>query len=195
MTALVKKSKRLSWLLRHGAVEAGLAMDPAGWAAVADVCRLARMSERELDRVIAENNKGRLRRERDRVRCCQGHSVGGVPVTLEALEASWDVFEGEGPIVHGTSVAAAEAILETGIEARGRTHVHLAESSGSRVGKRANVAVVLEIDPRRLDRVWISQNGVLLTRFVPPRSIVGVRGLTRKGAAAQQQLRARLAVS
>jgi RNA:NAD 2'-phosphotransferase (TPT1/KptA family) len=33
-------SKKLSWLLRHGAGEAGLEMDAAGWAEVADVRRV-----------------------------------------------------------------------------------------------------------------------------------------------------------
>ena len=85
----VRQSKKLSWLLRHGAQQAGLAMDEAGWAAVPDVLRIARMSHRQLRTCVAENNKKRLQLEGDRVRCTQGHSLDGMPVTLEGLEASW----------------------------------------------------------------------------------------------------------
>ncbi|MCA9567770.1 MAG: RNA 2'-phosphotransferase [Myxococcales bacterium] len=192
---IVKKSKKLSWLLRHGANEAGLAMDAAGWARVEDVCRYLRMSEQLLDRVIAENNKGRLVRDGDRVRCCQGHSTANMPVTQEALEASWDPWTGDGPIVHGTSVAAAHTILAEGIRAMARTHVHLASDESSKVGKRAAVAVLLDIDPTRIDGVWVSENGVILAREVPAHAIVGVRGATKNGRAAEAELRARLSQS
>lgn len=189
---LVKKSKKLSWLLRHGANEAGLDMDEAGWTRVADVCRMLHLSERVLDKVVAENNKRRLERRGDRIRCSQGHSTANMPVTREALERSWDVYDGTDPVVHGTSVPAARTILAEGIHAMRRTHVHLAEHAGSTVGKRANVGVLLDIDPTALDGVWVSSNGVILTRSVPTSAIIGVRGVTRKGKEAEAGLRALL---
>lgn len=189
---LVKKSKKLSWLLRHGANEAGLAMDAAGWARVADVCAMLRLSQRTLDEVVARNDKGRLQRDGDRIRCCQGHSTANMPVTRDALEASWARFEGQGPIVHGTSVAAARTILDEGIRAMARTHVHLAVSASSRVGKRSQVAVLLDIDPGAIDGVWVSQNGVILAREVPASAILDVRGATKNGRLAEEDLRRRL---
>ena len=71
---LVARSKHLSWLLRHGAVEAGLAMDPAGWADVADVLARTKMTRAQLEEAVRTNTKGRLQQEGDRVRACQGHS-------------------------------------------------------------------------------------------------------------------------
>ena len=35
--SIANASKKLSWLLRHGAEEAGVAMDAAGWVAVTGV--------------------------------------------------------------------------------------------------------------------------------------------------------------
>src|SRR5688500_18771369 len=84
------KAKRLSWLLRHGANESGLAMDSAGFAAVADVLALTHLTHAELAVVVAENDKSRYELSVDgaRVRACQGHSTAGTPVTQAGLEST-----------------------------------------------------------------------------------------------------------
>jgi putative RNA 2'-phosphotransferase len=187
-------SKRLSWLLRHAATAEGLTMDEAGWVPIGQVLRRLRISREVLDHVVAENNKGRLEITGDRVRACQGHSRQGLPLTLDALEASWRPHEGPGPLWHGTSVEAARSIAREGISAVERTHVHLAEALDSKVGKRAGVAVMLEVSVEGLRAagrgVFISPNGVALTRDVPPSCIVGVVGCTERGRAAEAGLRA-----
>lgn len=177
---LVKKSKKLSWLLRHGANEAGVDMDSAGWVPVEQVLATIGMSPSALERVVAENNKSRLEVVEGRIRCSQGHSLEGTPVTREALEASWRAMRRTEPLLHGTSLAALEGIATSGIRPMRRTHVHLAGSATSRVGKRANVAVLLHVDPARIDGLWLSQNGVWLTRFVPPAALVGFEACTRR---------------
>ena len=58
--SIVNHSKRVSWLLRHGAPEQGIPMDSAGWVAVADVLRALRMSEAQLDAVVGQNDKLRF---------------------------------------------------------------------------------------------------------------------------------------
>lgn len=58
--------KRLSWLLRHGANEAGLVMDEAGWAEIADVLEFSHMARDDLDEAVATNDKGRLQTEGSR---------------------------------------------------------------------------------------------------------------------------------
>ena len=181
---LKNKSKTLSYLLRHGAMSAGLKMDEAGWASITDVCRLTHLTEAQLNEVIARNNKQRLQREGDRIRCSQGHSTDGMPVTQAALEASWERIEPRGLIYHGTQLKALPEILAKGLLPMGRTHVHLAASPTSRVGKRANVAVLLHIDPARLSGLWRSPNGVVLARAVPPEAIVEVEPVTARAKAA-----------
>ncbi len=190
---LVGQSKRLSFLLRHGANEAGLSMDAEGWASVADVLRLVALDEDALREVVETNEKRRFEIDGARIRAVQGHS-SGVPVSLEALEASWRAHEGDALVFHGTSVAAAHAILEgEGILPRERSHVHLAAAKGAKVGKRAQVDVVLVIDPVRLHRLGLrlfeAPNGVLLVRRVPNEAIVDVSATRRRAELAIASLR------
>jgi putative RNA 2'-phosphotransferase len=194
---LKKKSIRLSWLLRHGANEVGLAMDAAGFAKIVDVLRHAHMSREELDLVVAENNKARYQVRGREIRAVQGHSLEGTPVTLAGLEKSWVQVTSDALVFHGTSVDAARAILESdGVHAAARSHVHLAPAADAQVGKRAGVDVLLVIDPVKQRAagapIFEAPNGVLLTRTVPRASVVDVQAGTRKGEAALVELRALL---
>ena len=84
-------SKRLSWLLRHGAETVGLQLLPGGFLPVRDVLatpNLRRYSEQDFIRVVDQNDKQRFSlREDDEVglliRANQGHSlkVMSLPVT------------------------------------------------------------------------------------------------------------------
>ena len=57
----------------------------------------------------------RLEIHGDRIRASQGHSRQGMPVTLDALEASWEPHAGAGSLWHGTHVGAVEGIAREGI--------------------------------------------------------------------------------
>ena len=181
---LKRASKYLSWLLRHGAIEADLTMDAAGWASIEDVREKTRISRARLDEIVEKNNKSRLQVDGDRIRASQGHSLEGTPVTLGALEASWMVWAGSESVWHGTQPKFVESISRKGLLAQTRTHVHLAESTNSHVGKRAGVGVLLEISPSRLrdagQTIFRSPNGVILVRYVPASSIIALRPLTRR---------------
>jgi len=189
---ITRKSKKLSWLLRHGAGTEGLPMDAAGWVPVADVMARLRIDRRTLTEVVARNNKNRLQWEGDRIRCCQGHSLEGMPVTRDALEDSWARWTG-GLIWHGTHVDAVEPISKEGIHAGRRTHVHLAPTTDSVVGKRASVHVMLGVDPDRMAAhdlpLYRAPNGVVLTRQVPPDCIVELRAMTRRAQGLEASLR------
>jgi len=194
--SIAKASKQLSWLLRHGAPSVGVAMDAAGWVAVSDVLKHLGISRSELAVVVAENNKSRLELAGDRIRACQGHSREGMPVTLEALEASWDLYEGRESVWHGTHVGAARGIGREGILPGERTHVHLAEATESRVGKRANVDMLIEISPERLREagflIYRSSNGVLLCRLVPPAAFIGLETVSQAAKRSESALRSEL---
>ncbi len=173
-------------------------MDAAGWAGVEDVLALAGLERDELDRIVAENNKARYQLDGARIRASQGHSLAGTPVTLDALEASWKQFEAEGSVWHGTraDVELLTSIGEQGLLPRERSHVHLAESPDSQVGKRSNVGVLLEISPQALERtgvgLFVSPNGVVLAREVPPCCLVGLRALTKRARRSEAELRVAL---
>ena len=201
--AVKKASIRLSWLLRHGAIESGLQMDSAGFAAVVDVLRLARLDVGTLATLVADNNKqrfevrGGLSEGGAHIRAVQGHSLEGTPVTLEGLESSWLVVDDDRPLFHGTSARAAGAILDSnGVHAAARSHVHLAAAVDATVGKRAAVDVLLKIDPQLLraagQRVFRAPNGVLLTRTVPRSAVIDVVAATRAGNEALARLREKL---
>lgn len=191
----IEASKKLSWLLRHGAEEAGLAMDAAGWARVEDVLRVLAMERAAFEAAVENNTKARLSVREGRVRAAQGHSRKGMPVTREALEASWEIHAGEGPIWHGTRIDALSGIAAEGILPGERTHVHLADALDSAVGKRSQVDVMLEVSPARLRAeglgVFCSENGVILVRHVPVACIVGLRAMTARARREEQAARAR----
>lgn len=178
--AVTRTSRRLSWLLRHGAGQAGLAMDAAGWAAIADVMALLGLDRARLDAAVARNDKRRLQVDGARIRACQGHSLEAMPVTRDSLEASWARVSPVATMWHGTSRAALAAIMAAGLDPGRRSHVHLAPSTESTVGKRARVEVLLGIDPTCLAArgigVFQAPNGVLLARAVPAACISEVRG-------------------
>jgi putative RNA 2'-phosphotransferase len=183
-----KASVTLSWLLRHGAAEQGLDVDPAGWISEAQVLKALRWSVAQLDEVVADNNKQRYARRDGKIRASQGHSRE-LPVTLDALEASWARYEGEDSLWHTTRLEHLAAIMDQGLRAMDRTHVHLASGVDSHVGKRGGgVAALIEVSALLLreagQEVFESPNGVVLVREVPARCLVSLQPLTR---AAQQQ--------
>ena len=181
---LVQGSKKLSWLLRHGAIESGVAMDEAGWVELNLVAEKIQLSVKEIEEIAKYNNKTRFQIDGERIRACQGHSTKNTPVTQDALELSWELFTGEDSIWHGTNLLALEGISEEGILPVDRTHVHLAEHKESRVGKRANVAVLLEVSLSKLRalglKIYKSQNGVILARKIPPECLIGAIPLTKR---------------
>lgn len=188
-------SHRLSWALRHGARELGLDMDAAGWVFLSELLPKLQVAEAAVMEVVEHNNKSRFEVGDGRIRASQGHSRDGMPVTLEALEDSWALHHGDDSVWHGTNLTALDGIASDGIHAGRRTHVHLAAVLDSHVGKRANVAVMLEVSVERLRgeglEVFVSPNGVVLARRVPTPCIVGLCALTRAARSQEQRLRAR----
>lgn len=196
---LKRVSKALSWLLRHGAIEAGVTMDAAGWVSVSDARAWLKGDASLLEAVVAQNNKARFQLDGERLRASQGHSLAGTPVTLAALEASWAVWEAQTSLWHGTSVGAVEGIAREGILPVARSHVHLAAATDATVGKRAGVHVLMEISPARLrgagHTIWRSPNGVILVQKVPTDCIVGLLTQTKRARREAARLRAALGLS
>jgi putative RNA 2'-phosphotransferase len=193
--AVITASKKLSWLLRHGAGEAALAMDDEGFAAIADVLRVLQMPRATFELAVAQNDKKRFEVVGERVRACQGHSSG--VVSMESMESSWTELEAvDGLVWHGTSVDAIDGIVKSGIVSVSRTHVHLAQSTDAKVGKRANVDVLLGVSIAAIraagERLWTSPNGVVLARHVPLGAIVTVQAATRRGRSELARVRAKL---
>ncbi|MHC5053124.1 MAG: RNA 2'-phosphotransferase [Planctomycetota bacterium] len=144
-----------------------------GWTSVEELVRRARSGGRDLtrelvDEVVRTSEKQRLALSGDgsRIRANQGHSI--------------DVDLGLGPaeppprLYHGTARRSLDSIMASGLEPRGRRHVHLSADieTAVRVGERHGRAVVLAVDARSMDTeghtFFVSANGVWLVDAVPP---------------------------
>ncbi|MFD0766530.1 RNA 2'-phosphotransferase [Mucilaginibacter lutimaris] len=165
-------SKFLSLILRHQPQLIGIQLDEQGWVNVDEL--LKRVNDHGLDinlallkHVVETNAKKRFAFDeaKQRIRASQGHSVnvdlGYQPETPPAY------------LYHGTGEKSVAGILKTGLEKRGRQHVHLssdivtAVQVGSRHGKPALFKVMAEEMHKNGYSFYLSDNKVWLTDAVP----------------------------
>lgn len=172
----VKRSKRLSLVLRHRPDSIGITLDDNGWVEIPAL--LSALTERgtaitrdDLLRVVANNDKQRfeLDASADRIRARQGHSV--------EVELALDPVAPPAVLYHGTPRRNLDSILSTGLDRRQRHHVHLSADieTAHRVGRRRGDEVVLVVDAAAMASAgivfWRTDNGVWLTDSVPARFV------------------------
>jgi putative RNA 2'-phosphotransferase len=171
---LVKISKYLSKHLRHAPERIGLQLDSAGWTNVDDLLEKCaqkgmRFSRDELQEVVDKNSKQRFAFDetKTRIRANQGHSIE-VDLELQA-QTPPDI------LYHGTGAQTVETILQEGLRAMRRHHVHLSRDieTARNVGARHGRPVVLAADSKQMynegTTFYVSENGVWLCDEVPPR--------------------------
>lgn len=180
----VKLSKLLSYTLRHGAHEQGIAMDSKGFVLVADLLRheqFKRFKLEDIYKVVEENDKKRFAIvERDGqtlIRANQGHTFD-VP-DLELTEITGDDVP---QAIHGTFQSAVESIRKNGLSRMARTHIHMATDlpgvgetiSGMR--QSCDYIVYVNIKKASLEgfKFYRSANGVILCSgnedgYLPPK--------------------------
>jgi len=186
-------SKRLSWLLRHGAVQQGLNVDSHGSVSVDDV--LERWDFRDLTfeglRWLTDNSdKKRFELWRDatgawRIRAVQGwtDSVGQAVddnVAMQEIRSMRELDQSGFVCCHGTWLECWKIIKVEGLMRMARKHIHFAchaPSVGEVIsGMRTECEVLIFLDVERfLDaggKLYRSKNNVLLTEgfggAVPP---------------------------
>lgn len=170
----VRISKTLSYWLRHRPDEAGLSLDPQGWADVDGV--LAALRARgvcndfeTLLAVVEQNDKQRYEIAPDlsRIRARQGHSVA-VQLVLAPTEPPALLY-------HGTVERFLDAIMSKGLSRMRRHHVHLSGdvATAERVGARRGKPAILSIDAAAMHAdgcvFYVTSNQVWLTDSVAPR--------------------------
>lgn len=168
----MKVSKYLSKHLRHRPERIGITLDEGGWVEIDTLIAAAeahgfRLTRKELDHVVATNDKRRFAIEGTRIRASQGHSV---EVDLGLPPATPPAY-----LFHGTVARNLDAIRTAGLSPMNRHDVHLSadRETANRVGARRGRPVVLSVDAAAMHRdghvFHLSANGVWLTRAVPPR--------------------------
>jgi putative RNA 2'-phosphotransferase len=166
--AVVRASKRLSYVLRHHPDSVGLTLDGAGWADVEDLRRALGWTRTQLEDVVAGNDKQRFAFDDTgtRIRASQGHSV---PVDLGYAPA-----QPPDALFHGTVERFLAGILAEGLRPGTRHAVHLSPDveTARRVGARRGRPVVLRVDAAALAAEGAvfsrSANVVWLVDAVPP---------------------------
>lgn len=140
-------SKFCSGALRHFPEDVGLELDGNGWAPLADLIEAAErkyedLAAPEVRAVLALDPKDRFEVDEGRVRATYGHTV---EVELDAEHA--------GPVpdrlFHGTPPRNLDAILEEGLEPRGRREVHLSpdlETAREVALRHGDEAAILAVD-------------------------------------------------
>jgi len=171
MSDIVSKSKFLSLVLRHDPAKIGLTLDSNGWANVQDLLQKLHWDMKTLEYIVANNNKKRFAFNADKtqIRASQGHSIN-VDLQLTSKQPPDTLF-------HGTAATNVQSILASGLDKRNRQYVHLSSDTATarKVGERHGVPEILEINSKSMSeagfRFFLSDNGVWLTDFVPPKYI------------------------
>ena len=169
----VRRSKRLSYWLRHGPQNGSLKLDQAGWASTQDVLRALSeagllTSMQELEVLVASSDKQRFELSPDKVkiRARQGHSL--------PVQGDWPITNPPDVLYHGTAAQFIEAIFQQGLLPKRRHHVHMSSTidQAAAVGSRKGTPVVLEVRAGKMKRdgfvFRLSSNGVWLAEHVPP---------------------------
>lgn len=171
---LTKISKFLSYVLRHKPDAIGLKLDDNGWADIDQLMHQAKQDENnpEITRdliyqAVETNDKKRfaLSPDNKKIRANQGHSVQ-IDLALSS-QCPPDI------LYHGTATRFLQSILEEGLKAGSRHHVHLSENieTARQVGMRYGKPIILIIDAAKMQeqghQFFKSENGVWLTDHVP----------------------------
>lgn len=166
-------SKFLSYVLRHEPHAIDITLDHEGWVNIDTLISAANQSGQRLTRelieqVVDQNDKKRFSISEDAhyIRAAQGHSTPTVSIQyMEKQPPEW--------LYHGTVTRFLDSILQQGLTAQARQHVHLSESSQTAlsVGQRYGQPVLLKIQAQRMYqqgfRFFQADNGVWLTAHVP----------------------------
>jgi 2'-phosphotransferase len=182
----VAVSKTLSWLLRHGAEDAGLRMSPDGYVRLSEVLsypKLSGVKVETVEEIVASCDKQRFALVDDEtgeryIRANQGHTLTGLDDA--ALLAELREPSDAPTCIHGTYRRCIEPIITSGLSRMSRNHVHCAAllpEEGAVSGMRSTCQIAVYVDVAKamaLGLKWYrSANGVLLTPgdaagLVPP---------------------------
>lgn len=172
-------SKALSYLLRHGALDANLPIDSEGFVPVDNILSHNRLKSlkttfQDIQRITECNDKQRFTLDsidggHFKIKANQGHSLKVVGDShLKPLIKTGDFPQ---VIVHGTYRRNLDAIVSAGgLSRMGRNHIHFAKGligeNGVISGMRHSCDVMIYLDVAKVEKAGLqfyeSDNGVIL---------------------------------
>ncbi|KAL4512893.1 hypothetical protein ABPG72_017578 [Tetrahymena utriculariae] len=184
-------SKKLAWLLRHGAEKEGLNIGTDGFILLQEILQRKDFSGVTFERVksIVDNNDKKRYELQEReengalqwyIRATQGHTISSIKDEELLNKISLDVAQTLGIVVHGTYKQFWNPISKEGLKTMQRNHIHFAIGyPGDKEvisGMRKTCDVYIEIDIVKAIKdgidFFISKNNVVLTsginKVLPP---------------------------
>lgn len=168
-------SKRLSYILRHGAFRMKLYMNKNGFAYVNDILTFPGyrdVFEDDIIRIVETNEKQRFHLQYDRygylmIGANQGHTIKCEELKLQPITDA----EAYPCVVHGTTYNAWDNIKRNGLKTMGRNHIHFASGEPGEKdvvsGMRSSSKVLIYIDlEKALEygiKFFLSRNKVILS--------------------------------
>ncbi|KAL4481763.1 hypothetical protein ABPG74_007852 [Tetrahymena malaccensis] len=184
-------SKKLSWLLRHGAEKEGLNIGTDGFVLLQEILNRNDFNGVTFERiksVVDNNDKKRYELQQKEhngalqwfIRATQGHTISSINDEELLDKISLDVAATLGIVVHGTYKQFWDPISKEGLKTMARNHIHFAIGyPGDKEvisGMRKSCDIYIEIDIVKAieDGIdfFISKNNVVLTsginKVLPP---------------------------
>lgn len=176
---VIRTSKYLSFLLRHGADQNNLKMSSDGFVSVNSITNLPQSASYkitlELIKMIVESNdKKRFELKQNEnsewfIRACQGHSIKNLD-EMQMMEPITDASKYPS-VIHGTFKKFWPSIQNEGLKIMTRNHVHFAtgfpKDHSVISGMRRSCDVFIELDLEKAIKdslkFFVSSNGVILT--------------------------------
>lgn len=172
-----KIGKFICLILRHKPEVIGIELDKNGWANIDELIEGVKkkypdFNREKLEHIVETDNKQRysVSGDKSKIRARQGHSIN-VDVELKELEPPEFLY-------HGTADRFLDSIMKKGLVPGSRLYVHLSkdEETAVKVGKRHGKPAVLKIETGKMAedgfKFYLSENGVWLTKSVPPEYFV-----------------------
>ena len=156
-----RKSRRLSYILRHCPESIDLELDDHGYGDVNKILEALNITIEDLDMIVRDSYNG----DHTRIRANQGHSI---PVNVDLKEVQPPDI-----LYHGTATRFVPSILEEGILSQTRIYVHLSQDkeTATKVGSRHGKPYVFTIDTKQMYedgyKFYLSENNIYLTKIIP----------------------------
>lgn len=174
MKDLKSTSVFISLILRHRPETIGISLDEHGWAKVNELIEgINKTKDYKIDfntlqEIVRTDNKQRysFNEDKTKIRANQGHSIN-VDVELKEAEPPELLF-------HGTGEQFVPSIRREGLKPKSRLYVHLSKDreTAEKVGARHGKPHVFFVCSGRMYKAgykfYLSENGVWLTKAVPP---------------------------